>query len=156
MSVPAGQFFIGQYETATADDEMLVEVRIPVAPKSQGWGFHEVNVRKGDFAIVAAATTLQMQQGKVQAVSIALAGVDPMRSVCRRPKKRLSAEKQKMRRFARPPRPAPPQSILTRIFTAPRNTAEISPGPRLPGIARRARSLQLVESPCRFIRRKRL
>ena len=75
MSVPAGQFFVGQYETATADDEILVEVRIPVAPKSQGWGFHEVNVRKGDFAIVAAAATLQVAAAKVQAVSIALAGV---------------------------------------------------------------------------------
>jgi aerobic carbon-monoxide dehydrogenase medium subunit len=74
-SVPAGQFFVGQYETATADSEILVEVRIPVARKSQGWGFHEVNVRKGDFAIVAAAATLQVAAAKVQAVSIALAGV---------------------------------------------------------------------------------
>jgi aerobic carbon-monoxide dehydrogenase medium subunit len=73
--VPAGQFFLGQYETATTDDEVLVEVRIPVAPKSQGWGFHEVSVRKGDFAIVAAATTLQISNGKVQAVTIALTGV---------------------------------------------------------------------------------
>jgi carbon-monoxide dehydrogenase medium subunit len=73
-TVPAGQFFIGQYETATADDEILVEVRIPVAPKSRGWGFHEVNVRKGDFAIVAAAATLQVAAANVQAVSIAVAG----------------------------------------------------------------------------------
>src|SRR3984893_12855330 len=41
-SVPAGQFFVGQYETATADNEILVEVRIPVARKNQGWGFYEV------------------------------------------------------------------------------------------------------------------
>jgi aerobic carbon-monoxide dehydrogenase medium subunit len=74
-SVPAGQFFVGQYETATSDNEILVEVRIPVARENQGWGFHEVNVRKGDFAIVAAAATLQVAAAKVQAVSIALAGV---------------------------------------------------------------------------------
>ena len=73
--VPVGQFFVGQYETATADDEILVEVRIPVAPTNEGWGFHEINVRKGDFAIVAAAATLQIKDGKVQAASIALAGV---------------------------------------------------------------------------------
>ena len=73
--VPARQFFVGQYETATADDEILVEVRIPVAPTSQGWGFHEVNVRKGDFAIVAAAATLQIEKGKVKEASIGLAGV---------------------------------------------------------------------------------
>jgi CO/xanthine dehydrogenase FAD-binding subunit len=75
--VPVGQFFVGQYETATADDEILVEVRIPVAPTSQGWGFHEVNVRKGDFAIVAAAAILQIEEGRVQEASIALAGVGP-------------------------------------------------------------------------------
>ena len=73
--VPARQFFVGQYETATADDEILVEVRMPVAPTSQGWGFHEVNVRKGDFAIVAAAATLQIERGKVKEASIGLAGV---------------------------------------------------------------------------------
>ena len=32
--VPARDFFVGQYQTATADDEILVEVRIPIAPKS--------------------------------------------------------------------------------------------------------------------------
>ena len=73
--VPARDFFVGQYQTATADDEILVEVRIPIAPKSQGWGFHEVNVRKGDFAIVAAAAILQIAKANVQAASIALAGV---------------------------------------------------------------------------------
>jgi len=39
--VPVGQFFVGQYETATADDEILVEVRIPVAPTNarlRAWG----------------------------------------------------------------------------------------------------------------------
>jgi aerobic carbon-monoxide dehydrogenase medium subunit len=74
--VPVGHFFLGQYETAADDDEILVEVRIPVAPTNAGWGFHEVNVRKGDFAIVAAAATLQNKDGKIQAASIALAGVE--------------------------------------------------------------------------------
>ena len=78
-----------------ADDEILVEVRIPVAPKGQGWGFHEVNVRKGDFAIVAAAATLQIAAGKCarlfQSPSRAW---DPMRSACRRRRKRLSAERR--------------------------------------------------------------
>ena len=75
-SVPAGGFFLGVYETAAREDEMLVEVRIPVAPKGQGWGFHEVSVRKGDFAIVAAAATLQLDGGKVSKAAIALAGCD--------------------------------------------------------------------------------
>ena len=126
-SVPVGQFFVGQYETATADDEILVEVRIPVAPKSQGWGFHEVNVRKGDFAIVAAAATLQVAAAKVQAVSIALAGVGSHAVRLQALRKRLSAETRTMQRSATRPRHVPPQSIPTRIFMAPRNTAETSP-----------------------------
>ena len=126
-SVPAGQFFVGQYETATADNEILVEVRIPVAPKSQGWGFHEVNVRKGDFAIVAAAATLQVAAAKVQEVSIALAGVGSHAIRLQASRKRLSAETRMMQHSARLPRPVQPQSILTPIFMAPRNTAETSP-----------------------------
>jgi aerobic carbon-monoxide dehydrogenase medium subunit len=74
-TIPADQFFLGQYETATRDDEILVELRIPTASKGQGWGFHEVNVRKGDFAIVAAAATLHVAAGNVKAISIALAGL---------------------------------------------------------------------------------
>lgn len=99
-TVPAGQFFIGQYETATADDEILVEVRIPVAPKSRGWGFHEVNVRKGDFAIVAAAATLQVATANVQAVSIARRG----RGISRNPPagSRKSACRPKSGRYSVP------------------------------------------------------
>ena len=73
--VPAGEFFVGIYETAARADEMLVEVRIPKAPKGQGWGFHEVSERKGDFAIVAAGATMQLSAGNVAAASIVLAGV---------------------------------------------------------------------------------
>jgi len=73
-TVPADQFFRGVYETAAREDEMLVEVRVPLAPKGQGWGFHELSVRKGDFAIVAAAATLRLDGGKVSEAAIALAG----------------------------------------------------------------------------------
>jgi carbon-monoxide dehydrogenase medium subunit len=73
--VPATEFFTGIYATASRDDEMLVEVRIPVAPKGQGWGFHEVSVRKGDFAITAASATLTIAKGQIATATIALAGI---------------------------------------------------------------------------------
>lgn len=50
-------------------------MRIPVPPRGAGWGFQEVNVRKGDFAIVAAAATMQIANGNVQNVACAIAGV---------------------------------------------------------------------------------
>ena len=75
--LPASDFFQGVYSTAARDDEMLVEVRLPLPPKGQGWGFHEVCVRKGDFAIVAAAATLQIAGGRVSRAAIGLCGIGP-------------------------------------------------------------------------------
>ena len=51
-----------------------------MAPKSRGWGFHEVDVRKGDFAMVAAAATLQEDAGKFRRVRSPLRAWEPMRS----------------------------------------------------------------------------
>jgi carbon-monoxide dehydrogenase medium subunit len=74
-SVPAAKFFLGLYETDVKSDEMLVEVRIPIADVGQGWGFHEVSVRQGDFAIVAVAATLSLRNDLVSHVAIAVAGI---------------------------------------------------------------------------------
>ena len=43
--VAAADFFQGLYSTATRSDEMLVEVRVPVAPAGQKAGFAEVSMR---------------------------------------------------------------------------------------------------------------
>lgn len=73
--VAAKDFFKGIYETATQADEMLTEVRIPVAPKGQGWSFHEVSVRKGDFAMAGVGVTVTLSGGKIATVAIALCGI---------------------------------------------------------------------------------
>jgi aerobic carbon-monoxide dehydrogenase medium subunit len=73
--VAAADFFQGIYNTATRGDEMLVEVRVPVAPAGQKAGFREVSMRKGDFAWALAAVLLTVQGGKIAQVAIACAGV---------------------------------------------------------------------------------
>ena len=73
--VPASQFFIGLYETALRSDEMLVRLRIPIAPASQGWGFHEVSTRKGDFAFVCVGALLTVQDGRVATAAVCAAGI---------------------------------------------------------------------------------
>jgi aerobic carbon-monoxide dehydrogenase medium subunit len=73
--VAALDFFLGLYETATRADEMLVEVRVPIAAKGQGWGFHEVSTRKGDFAMTCVAALLNVTGGKISAAAVAAAGV---------------------------------------------------------------------------------
>jgi aerobic carbon-monoxide dehydrogenase medium subunit len=73
--VAAADFFQGLYATATRPDELLVEVRVPVAPAGQKAGFAEVSMRKGDFAWALAAVLLTVADGKIAQVVIACAGV---------------------------------------------------------------------------------
>ncbi|MDE0387454.1 MAG: FAD binding domain-containing protein, partial [Rhodospirillales bacterium] len=55
--VAAEDFFLGTYETARRQHEMLTEVRIP-GRGTDGWAFDEISNRHGDFAIAVIATTL--------------------------------------------------------------------------------------------------
>lgn len=71
--VAAGDFFLGPYTTAMEAGELLVEVRIP--QKAHGYGFEEVSIRQGDFALTLVASTLSIQQGKISTASVAYAGV---------------------------------------------------------------------------------
>jgi aerobic carbon-monoxide dehydrogenase medium subunit len=73
--VAAADFFLGMYETAARPDEMLVEVRVPVAPKGQTFGFREISMRKGDYAWTVVATLLTVQAGKITHAAIAAAGI---------------------------------------------------------------------------------
>lgn len=73
--LPAADFFQGIYTTAARPDEMLVEVRVPVAPQGQKAGFREVSMRRGDFAWALAAVTMTTVGGQVAQVSLAVAGV---------------------------------------------------------------------------------
>ncbi len=73
--IPAEEFFLGTYETAANPDELLVEVRIPVAPEQQGWGFREMSVRKGDFALTGVAATLTVAREKIASAALAVCGV---------------------------------------------------------------------------------
>lgn len=72
------QFFVGYLTTAAAPDELLVEVRLPVAPPRTGSAFLEVSRRHGDFALVGVAVTLSVDAaGVCTAGAIALTGVGP-------------------------------------------------------------------------------
>jgi aerobic carbon-monoxide dehydrogenase medium subunit len=81
--VAAADFFQGLYATATRPDELLVDVRVPVAPAGQKAGFAEVSMRKGDFAWALAAVLLTVADGKITQVVIACAGVSDR--ACRLP-----------------------------------------------------------------------
>lgn len=60
-AVAADDFFLGLMETAIAEDEILVRIDVPFQEVGEGWSFHEMSTRKGDYAIVCAAVRLQVK-----------------------------------------------------------------------------------------------
>lgn len=71
--IPASAFFEGFLETTLQGDEVLVEVRLPNAPRQAG--FAEFARRHGDFAIVAAAVAFDDTDHRCRNVRVALGGV---------------------------------------------------------------------------------
>jgi 2-furoyl-CoA dehydrogenase FAD binding subunit len=53
--IAAVDFFLGMLQTACAPEEMIVEVRLPLAAAGERHAFREVASRQGDFALVALA-----------------------------------------------------------------------------------------------------
>ena len=80
-TVAASDFFLGVFTTALGADEVVTEVHFPgPAPRS---AIREFARRQGDFAVVAVATALEMEDGRVRSARIALAGVSdaPLRAM---------------------------------------------------------------------------
>ena len=74
--VAAEDFFLGLYETAAKQNELLTEIRIPKAPAGQGWSFQETSTRKGDFALVGIAATLDCSNDACKDARVVAIGVD--------------------------------------------------------------------------------
>lgn len=75
-TIPAGEFFVGFYETALGAAELIREVSVPVPPPGTGSAFLEFVRREGDFAVVGIAASLTLDgPGRVAAVRVAACGV---------------------------------------------------------------------------------
>lgn len=53
--VKAAEFFLGPLTTALADDEIILDVRLPPWPAGRRWAFSEFARRPGDFALAGVA-----------------------------------------------------------------------------------------------------
>jgi aerobic carbon-monoxide dehydrogenase medium subunit len=73
--IAADQFFRGSFETVLEDDELLTEIRVPIPAKGHGWSFQEVSQRKGDFALVATAAMLTLENGTCRNVRLGFRNV---------------------------------------------------------------------------------
>ena len=80
-TVPADQFFLGLFETAVGEDELLTEVRFP---KRTGWGAqYEKFVRVShQWSIVAVAATVLAEGGTIRDARVGLTnmGDRPLRA----------------------------------------------------------------------------
>ena len=69
------EFHRGPYRTAVGDDEMLIEIRVPLHERS-GSAYEKVDRRVGDWAVAAAGASLTLDgDGTIERAGIALAAV---------------------------------------------------------------------------------
>jgi CO/xanthine dehydrogenase FAD-binding subunit len=87
-------FFVAYLTTALDPSELLVEVRVPVAPPRTGTAFLEVSRRHGDFALVGVAASVTLDDGGAcLRCAIALTGVGPTPVVTREAARQLVGNK---------------------------------------------------------------
>ena len=73
----AKDFFEGLMTTALADDELLVEARLPLLAPDTKFGFNEFSRRAGDFAIAATLVTYRLRGGFMTDVHVGVGGAEP-------------------------------------------------------------------------------
>jgi CO/xanthine dehydrogenase FAD-binding subunit len=76
-TVPASELFVSYWTTALAESEIITDVLIPAGRPRQGWSFQEMVRRTSDFAIVAVAALVELDEraDTIAAARVALAGV---------------------------------------------------------------------------------
>lgn len=74
--VDSSEFFTGLFETALGPEDLLLEVELPGSRAGEGWGFHEMARRHGDYALVGVAVRLRLdERGAIRDASMALLSV---------------------------------------------------------------------------------
>jgi carbon-monoxide dehydrogenase medium subunit len=69
--VAAGDYFLGLYETARGEDELLVSVAFPKLKAHQFMFFDELTRRRGDYALCGLAAAFEVQGGRFTAAKLA-------------------------------------------------------------------------------------
>jgi len=85
-AVKAAEFFVGALATVLADDELIVEMRLPAWSADRRWGFEELAPRRGDFAYAGVAAFYDLHEGKAINAHIGVFGA------CQRPHRIPEAE----------------------------------------------------------------
>jgi carbon-monoxide dehydrogenase medium subunit len=74
--IAANDFFAGMMTTALAEDELLLEARLPLLPPGTRFGFWEFSRRAGDYALAMALVTFRLQDGAIAEPRIGIGGAE--------------------------------------------------------------------------------
>jgi carbon-monoxide dehydrogenase medium subunit len=75
-SIRAADFFAGMMATALAEDEFLVETRVPLLAPDARFGFYEFSRRAGDYALAMALTTYRLKEGVIVEPRVGIGGAE--------------------------------------------------------------------------------
>lgn len=73
--IPAGELAEGPFQTTLAPNELLTEIRVPAPPDRAGGTYLKLERKVGDFATVAAAVFLSLEDGTIGRAGIGLTSV---------------------------------------------------------------------------------
>lgn len=74
-SISAEDFFTGLLETALAEGEILTAVEVPVEGKGTGSAYAKLASQASRYAMVGAAATLTIKDGKCESAGVAIGGL---------------------------------------------------------------------------------
>ena len=74
--IAADDFFEGMMATGLAEDELLLEARLPLLAPDTRFGFYEFSRRAGDYALAMALTTFRLQDGVIAEPRVGIGGAE--------------------------------------------------------------------------------
>lgn len=77
-TIDAGEFFLSAMGTSLAADELIEFIEFPKAQAGETCAYRMFNRRHGDYAILAAATTVTVGGGRVERLRLGLGGATPV------------------------------------------------------------------------------
>jgi aerobic carbon-monoxide dehydrogenase medium subunit len=75
--IAAKDYFEGIMTTALNDEDILIEVRLPLLAADTRVGFQEFSRRAGDFAMSMAVVTYRLDGGKIVDARVGIGGAEP-------------------------------------------------------------------------------
>jgi carbon-monoxide dehydrogenase medium subunit len=75
-TIAAADFFTGMMGTALAEDELLLEARVPLLAADARFGFYEFSRRAGDYALAMALTAYRLEGGVIAEPRVGIGGAE--------------------------------------------------------------------------------